>query len=67
MEMVDSMEESRSSRSVAGKNFSNFETLDARTASALNRIIQNSQFKKKGSVSRNKKHRKRTEEDRSPS
>ena len=32
-----------------------FEVLDARIASALNRIIHNSHFKKKGSVWRNKK------------
>ena len=44
LEMVDSMEELKSSRSVAGKNFPNFEMLDAKTASALNKIIQNSQY-----------------------
>ena len=38
------------SRSVAGKNFSNFEMLDAKIASALNTIIQNSHFKKKVSL-----------------
>ena len=43
---VDSMEELESSRSVAGKNFTNFEVLDAKIASVLNKIIQNSQFKK---------------------
>ena len=46
-EMVDSLDELKSSRSIAGKNFPNFEMLDARIASALNKIIQNSQFKKK--------------------
>ena len=45
--MVDSLEELKSSRSVSGKNFPNFEMLDAKIASALNKIIQNSQFKKK--------------------
>ena len=45
VEMVDSME--KSSRSVSGKNFPNFEMLDAKIASALNKIIQNSQFQKK--------------------
>ena len=39
--------ESKSSRSVYGKDFPNFEMLDAKIASALNKIIQNSQFKKK--------------------
>ena len=47
VEMVDSVDELKSSRSVAGKNFPNFEMLDARIASALNKIIQNSPFKKK--------------------
>ena len=44
MEMVDSLEDLKSSRSVSGKNFPNFEMLDAKIASALNKIIQ--QFKK---------------------
>ena len=47
VEKVDSLEEMKSSRSVCGKNFPNFEVLDAKIASALNWIIQNSQFKKK--------------------
>ena len=50
VEMVDSSEELKSSRSVCGKDFQNFEMLDARIASALNKIIQNSQFKKKVSL-----------------
>ena len=45
--MVDSMEELKSSRSVAGKSFQNFETLDAKIASALGGIIKKSHFKKK--------------------
>ena len=40
VEMVDSLDESESSRSIAGKNFPNFEMLEARSASALNKIIQ---------------------------
>ena len=36
-----------SSRSIAGKNFPNFEMLDAKIVSALNKIVQNSQFKKR--------------------
>ena len=47
VEMVDSLEELKSSRSVSGKNFPNFEMLDAKVASALNKIIQNSQFEVK--------------------
>ena len=48
MEMVDPLHESKTSRSVAGKCFPNFEMLDAKIASSLNKIIQNSQFKKEG-------------------
>ena len=48
--MVDSVDELKSSRSIAGKFFQFFEMLDARIASALNKIIQNSQFKKKVSL-----------------
>ena len=53
MEMVDSLEESKSSRSIA-RNFPDFEMLDAKIASALNKIIQNSQFKKKVSLEEQK-------------
>ena len=51
VEMVDSLEELKSSRSVCGKNFPNFEMLDTKIASALNKIIQNSQLKKERKVS----------------
>ena len=54
VEMVDSLDELKSSRSVDGKNFQNFEMLDAKIASALNKIIQNSQFKKKSSLEEQK-------------
>ena len=50
VEMVESVDELKSSRSTAGKNFPNFELLDARIASALNKIIQNSYFQKKVSL-----------------
>ena len=46
MEMVDSVDEFKSSQSIAGKNFPNPELLDAKIASVLNKIIQNSHFKK---------------------
>ena len=49
VEMVDSVVDFKSSRSIAGKNFPNLELLDARIASALNNIIQKSNFKKKES------------------
>ena len=54
MDMVDSADELKSSRSVAGKNFPNFEMLDAKIASALNKIIQNSHIKKKVSLEEQK-------------
>ena len=44
--MVDSFEEMKSSRSVSGKNFPNIGMLDAKMASAVNKIIRNSHFKK---------------------
>ena len=50
VEMVDSVDERKTSRSMKGKVFPNFEMLDARIASALDNIIQNSQFKKKVSL-----------------
>ena len=48
MEMVDALDELKSSQSMYGKDFPNFEMLDAKIVSALNKIIQNSHFKKKG-------------------
>ena len=50
MEIVDSLDDMKSS----GKDFPNFEMLDAKSASALNKIIQNSQFKKKVSLEEQK-------------
>ena len=46
MELVDSVDELKSSSFVRGISMPNFEVLDARIASALNKIIHNSQFKK---------------------
>ena len=46
VEMVDSLGGLKTSRLVSGKNFQNFEMLDAKIASALNKVIQISQFKK---------------------
>ena len=40
VEMVDSLDELKSSRSVCGQDFPNFEMLDAKIASALNKIIR---------------------------
>ena len=57
VEMVDSLDEKKSPRSVYGMDFPNFEMLDAKIASALNKIIQNSQFKKKVSLEEQKAHK----------
>ena len=54
VEVVDSVDDLKSSRSIAGKNFPNFEMLDARMASALHKIIQNSHFEKKVSLEEQK-------------
>ena len=54
VDMVDSLDELKSSRSVYGKVFPNFEMLDAKIASSLNKIIQNSQFKRKASLEEQK-------------
>ena len=47
VEMVDSVDELRSSSSTRGISMPNFEVLDARIASALNKIIHNSHFKRR--------------------
>ena len=47
VEMVDSVDDLESSSSTRGISMLNFEVLDARIASALNKIIHNSHFKKK--------------------
>ena len=50
MELVDSVDELRSSSSTRGFTMPNFDVLDARIASALDRIIQSTRFKKKVSL-----------------
>ena len=45
VEMVDSVDDLESSSSVRGISMPNFEVLDARIASALNKIIHNSHFR----------------------
>ena len=47
VEMVDSVDDLRSSSSTRGIQMSSFEVLDARIASALNKIIHNSRFKRR--------------------
>ena len=60
VEMVDSVDELRSSSSTRGISMPHFEVLDARIASALNRIIHNTQFKRKVSLEEQKKPKKIT-------
>ena len=50
VELVESVDDLESSRSIRGIQMPNFEVLDARLVSALNRIIQNTRFKKKVSL-----------------
>ena len=61
VEMVDAVDDLKSLRSIQGyTDFPNFEMLDARIASALNKIIRNSNFKKEVSL----KEKKVQKEDR---
>ena len=48
--MVESVDEFRSSLSARGIRMPDFEVLDARIASALNKIIHNSHFKRRVSL-----------------
>ena len=50
VEMADSVDDLRSSSSIRGISMPNFEVLDARIASALNKIIHNSHFKRRISL-----------------
>ena len=54
VELVDSVDDLKSSCSVIGIHIPNFELLDAKIASALNRIIHNTQFKRKVSLEEQK-------------
>ena len=54
VEMVDSVDELRSSSSFRCISMPNFEVLDARIASALNKIIHNSHFKRRISLEEQK-------------
>ena len=45
VELVDSVDDLKTSSSIRGISMPNFEVLDARIASALNKIIHNSHFK----------------------
>ena len=68
VEMVESVDDLKSSRSIRGTLGPNFELLDARIASALNTIIHNIRFKKKVSLEEMESSKRRpasSEEDRS--
>ena len=54
MELVDSVDELRSSSSIRGISMPNFKVFDARIASALNKIIHNSHFKRRISLEEQK-------------
>ena len=54
VEMVDSVDDLMSSSSFRGIQMPNFEVLDARIASALNRISHNSHFKRRVSLEEQK-------------
>ena len=54
VEMVESVDDLRSSCSIGGIRTPDFEELDAKIAAALNRIIHNSRFKKKVSLEEQK-------------
>ena len=62
VEMLDSVDDLMSSSSKRGIQMPNFEVLDARIASALNRIIHNSHFKRRVSL----EEQKAPKEDRFP-
>ena len=57
VEMVESVDDLKSSRSSKGSHGPDFELLDARIASALNKIIQNTPFKKKVTLEEMKAHK----------
>ena len=57
VEMVESVDDRKSSRSIRGTHGPDFELLDARIASALNKIIQNTRFMKKVSLEEMKAHK----------
>ena len=54
VELVDSVDELRTSSSIRGISMPNFEVLDARIASALNKIIHNSHCKRRISLEEQK-------------
>ena len=60
VEMVESVDDLKSSSSIRCISMPNFEVLDARIASALNKIIHNSHFKRRISLEEMNRPKKRT-------
>ena len=60
VELVDLVDDLKSSCSVRGTQGPDFEVLDAKIASALNRIIRNTRFKKKISLEEQKDSKRRS-------
>ena len=54
MEMVESVDDPKTSQSFAECQFPNFEMLDAKIASSLKKIIRNSNFKKRINLTKQK-------------
>ena len=59
VEMVESVDDLKSSHSIRGTHGPDFEELDAKIASALNRIIHNARFEKKGQSGGNEGSKRR--------
>ena len=59
VEMVESVDDLKSSRSIRGSHGPDFEVLDAKIVSALNRIIQNARLKKSVSLEEMKSSQRR--------
>ena len=58
VEVVNSVDDFKSSSSIRGISMPNFEVLDAKIASALNRIIHNTRFKRRISLEEQKAQKK---------
>ena len=61
VDMANSVDDLKTSRSISRRQYQNFETLDARIATALKKTTQNSNFKKEGPL---QDEQKAQEEDR---
>ena len=61
VEMVESVDDLKSSCSSEGIRTPAFEIFDAKIASALNRIIHNTRFKKKNSLEAMKAHKEKSQ------